>query len=266
MIHERLSLADQSMLASYAEHVQRYEFALPYCRDKRVLDAGCGTGYGAHYLAANGAASVLAVDISDTALGEARQHYRLPNLRYENRDVQELDHDLALHGRFDVVVNFENLEHIPQPQRLVSGAAKILVPRDGIYITSTPNGEISERDENGKPKNVFHVEEYTLDQLQVFIKPHFAQFTAYGQWLTHSGKLRKLRSRELFEQLSEAYYNPMCRIGRLLKRLGGRRVAAPPQFTAGQDHYPGDHMISSIDSCGFPWPPEVLIAVCEKPR
>lgn len=265
MTHERLSLTDQTMLASYAEHIQRYELALQYCRGKRVLDAGCGTGYGAHYLAANGAASVLAVDISDAALEEAREHYHSPNLRYENRDVEELDSDLTLHKNFDVVVNFENLEHIPHPERLIRGVAKILVPHDGIYITSTPNGAISERDENGRPKNVFHVEEYTLDQLRAFVEPHFAKFTMYGQWLTHSGRLRKLRERELFDQLCEAYYNPMSRVGRLLKRLSGRQAAAPPRFTAGQDHYPGDHLIRQLDAGGFPWPPEVLIAVCEKP-
>jgi 2-polyprenyl-3-methyl-5-hydroxy-6-metoxy-1,4-benzoquinol methylase len=265
MIHERLSLADQTMIASYAEHIQRYEFALPHCLGKHVLDAGCGTGYGAHYLAANGAASVLAVDISDAALDEARQHYRLPNLRYENRDVEELDRDPTLHGRFDIVVNFENLEHVPHPQSLVGGVAKILAQRGGKYITSTPNGAISDRDENGRPKNIYHVEEYTLDQLQAFISPHFGQFSVYGQWLTHSGRLRKLRARELFEQLCEAYYNPMSRIGRLLKRLGRRHVAAPPQFTAGQDHYPGDHVIGPLEAGGFPWPPEILIAVCENP-
>ena len=263
MIHERLSLADQTMIASYAEHIQRYEFALLHCRGKRVLDAGCGTGYGAHFLAANGAASVLAVDISDAALTEARQYYLLPNLEYQKGDVEKLDQDPTLRGRFDVVVNFENLEHVPHPDRLIKGAATVLAANSGKYITSTPNGAISDRDENGKPKNVFHVEEYTLDQLHALVAPHFSQRSVYGQWLTHSGRLRKLRARELFDQLCEAYYNPMSRLGRLIKRIGGRTVLAPPQFTAGQDHYPGDHLIGPIDNGRFQWPPEVLIAVCE---
>lgn len=265
MTHERLSLADQTILASYAEHIQRYEFALPHCRGKRVLDAGCGTGYGAHFLAANGAVSVVAVDISDAALAEARQHYQLPNLRYEKRNVEEFENAQELHGAFDVIINFENLEHVPHPERLVRGAAKILSPSGGKYVTSTPNGAISDRDEHGKPMNQHHVEEYTLDQLQALVSPHFGQISIHGQWLTHSGKLRKLRARELFDQLCEAYYNPLSRIGRSLKRLSGKAVAIPPQFTAGQDHYPGDHQIAPHDSGTFLWPPEVLIAVCEQP-
>src|SRR5215475_9744123 len=105
---ERLSLKDQSLIASYAEHIQRYEFALSYCRGKSVLDAGCGTGYGSHFLAANGAKSVLAVDISDEALTEARQRYKAGGLSYERRDVESLGDDPALSGKFDVIVNFEN--------------------------------------------------------------------------------------------------------------------------------------------------------------
>ena len=90
---ERVSLNDGSLVGSYAENIQRYEFALEYSREKRVLDAGCGTGYGSHFLAANGARSVLAVDISDNAIAEAKDNYRLDNLRYEGRDVQLLGND-----------------------------------------------------------------------------------------------------------------------------------------------------------------------------
>src|SRR5580698_10136591 len=103
---ERLSLGDKSLLYSYADHFLRYEWVLQFCRGRRVLDAGCGTGYGSHFLAANGASAVLAVDISEEALSEATQNYRLDNLRYERRDVETLGDDQALSGQFDVVVNF----------------------------------------------------------------------------------------------------------------------------------------------------------------
>ena len=112
MTYERLSLKNESLISSYAEHLQRYELALGYCRGKRILDAGCGTGYGSYFLAANGAKSVLALDISDEALAEAKQSYQLDNLRFECRDVEMLGEDPTLLGQFDVVVNFENLEHL----------------------------------------------------------------------------------------------------------------------------------------------------------
>lgn len=123
---ERVSLNDGSLVGSYAENIQRYEFALEYSREKRVLDAGCGTGYGSHFLAANGARSVLAVDISDNAIAEAKDNYRLDNLRYEGRDVQLLGNDSALRGEFETVVNFENLAHLLHPEKLISGVATLL--------------------------------------------------------------------------------------------------------------------------------------------
>ena len=67
---ERLSINDQSILYGYAHHIQRYEFALNYCGHKRVLDAGCGTGYGSYYLSINGASEVIGVDIAADAWGK----------------------------------------------------------------------------------------------------------------------------------------------------------------------------------------------------
>lgn len=264
MTYERLSVSDESMIASYAEHLQRYEFALEYCRGKRVLDAGCGTGYGSHFLAANGARSVLALDFSDEALNEARQRYRLDNLCYERRDVEILGDDSALRGQFDVVVNFENLEHLQHPERLTSGVATILAVAGGALITSTPNGAISDLDESGKPRNVFHVKEFTAEELRSLLSPHFERLSMYGQWLTYGGMLRKVRARELFEQLCEAYYNPISRLGRVVKRVAGKKVVGPPRFTGGMDSFAGDYVIRPLEEEAFRWAPAVLIAVCEK--
>lgn len=263
MTHERLSISDESMIASYSEHIQRYEFALEYCRGKRVLDAGCGTGYGSHFLALNGASSVLAIDISEEALIEARNNYRLHNLRYERRDVEKLANDSALIGQFDVVVNFENLEHLHHPEQLLSGIAAILPKAEGMLITSTPNGAISDLDKNGKLINIFHVKEFTLEEFRSLLSPYFQQLSMHGQWLTHSGKLRKARAEELFSQLCESYYNPMSRFGRLIKRVAGKNVSGPPRFTAGMDSYTGDHEIQPSEDVRFQWPPSVLIAVCK---
>jgi len=88
---ERLSLTDDSLLAGHAENIQRFQFALEWCRGKRVLDAGCGSGYGTHYLGCNGASSVLGVDISTEAIDEARREYQTDNVRFEVRDLQRLD-------------------------------------------------------------------------------------------------------------------------------------------------------------------------------
>ena len=258
--HERLSLTDNTLLSGYAENIQRNELALSYCRNKRVLDAGCGTGYGSHFLASHGAASVFGVDISAEAIDEARQHYVLDNLRFEQRDVQALD-DPALHGRFDVVVNFETLSHLREPEKFLGGALKALAP-GGTLVVSTPNAQVVEMDADGKPNYRYQFKAYTPDDLQAFLKPHFREVTLYGHVLTHEGMLRKKRSRELFDQLCETYYNPINRVGRAIKQVAGKKVLGPPSYAGVADSFSGDYAIVPLREARFGWPATTLIAVC----
>ena len=261
MAFERLSSHNESLISSYAEHIQRYQFASTFCQSKHVLDAGCGVGYGSQYLSANGARYVLAIDISDAALYEAKERFGRDNLKFEKMDVETIDISL---GQFDLIVNFENLEHLTSPSRFLDQAALLLGA--GTLITSTPNGAISNLREDGKPANKFHVKEFTAEELSDLLSSRFETVTLYGQWLTHGGKLRKLRARELFDQLNEAYHNPTSRIGRFIKRLVGRSSVGPPRFTAGADSLEGDYVISPFNESMLPWPPTVLIAVCEGSR
>ena len=55
------------------EHIHRYAFAGELVRNKRVLDAACGEGYGAAHLART-ARSVSAVDISETSISKSKLH------------------------------------------------------------------------------------------------------------------------------------------------------------------------------------------------
>jgi SAM-dependent methyltransferase len=258
---ERLSLTDGSLFASYGDHIQRYEFALPYCRDKTVLDAGCGIGYGSHFLAMSGAKSVLAVDISRDAISEASASYGRENLSLEQRDVETLELDHALHDHFDVIVNFENLEHLQNPERFVRSAHRLL-SAGGVLITSTPNGALGHVDAAGKPNNPFHVKEFTHEEFDRLLSP-FSRREFFGQWATPSGLLRRRRGAELHEQLCELYYNPINRAWRILKRFLGKPICPPPTFS-GMDAYPGDQVLAPIETPPVPWPPQVLLAVCRK--
>lgn len=260
---ERVSLSDSTLLASYAENIQRYQFASRFSRGKRALDAGCGSGYGAHFLAANGASSVLGVDISPEAITEAKTHYRRENLRYECQDLEALKLEHTPATQFGVVVNFENLAHLSRPERMMQGVSELL-PEGGIFIVSTPNGAVIPKDESGRPLYKFQHRAYLADELSEFLAAYFPRITMYGQWLTHAGMLHKMRSKELFDQLCEAYYNPMSRLGRVLKRAMGRRVEAPPRLTAASDSFVGDYEIHPLDAEVYPWAPTVLLAIAEK--
>src|SRR3954468_20836377 len=75
-----------------AEHRGRYWWAAALARGKRVLDAGCGTGYGSNILAAAGAAAVAAVDVAEHVIADARKTAH-PGVVFECVDLASLPFD-----------------------------------------------------------------------------------------------------------------------------------------------------------------------------
>jgi 2-polyprenyl-3-methyl-5-hydroxy-6-metoxy-1,4-benzoquinol methylase len=252
---ERLSLSDKTLLSAYGDHIQRYRFAERFCIGQRILDAGCGIGYGSHHLAANGARSVHGLDISPEAISEASQLFVRSNLSFQQADVHNVG---QLTETYDAIVNFENLEHLTEPERFISGAARI----SKTLITSTPNGDLTVLNSSGNPANQFHVKEFTADELIGLLSPYFSKIDLYGQWLTHAGRLRQIRAKELFDQLNEQFYNPMNRIGRFVKRMAGKQCLPPLGGDMLSDSMEGDYSIEPLSSEAFPWKPTTLIAVC----
>src|SRR5437764_10313379 len=71
------------------EHMARYTFAARLARGKRVLDAGCGAGYGSAALA-EVSESVTGVDVAAEAVEYARGNYQAANLAFEEASVTQL--------------------------------------------------------------------------------------------------------------------------------------------------------------------------------
>src|SRR6476620_11002088 len=112
----------------------RYHFAVRLARGKRVLDAGCGAGYGSAELA-HAAQTVIGADVAAEAVDFAREHYRLPNLRFEQASCAALPHRESV---FDLIVAFEVIEHLENWRDFLREARRVLAP-NGQFIVSTPN-------------------------------------------------------------------------------------------------------------------------------
>lgn len=161
-------------------HLARYHFAAPYAVGKRLLDVGCGEGYGSALLARQ-AREVVGVDYSPAAVMHARKAYLdegAGNLRFEIADASALDSAL---GRFDVITCFEVIEHIENQNDVLSGLASALRP-GGVLILSTPNSIVEQLFERITDfKHPYHVGLLTPSDLRRSLRKHFSQVTLYGQ-------------------------------------------------------------------------------------
>jgi len=159
------------------EHFHRYALAARWCDKKRTLDAACGEGYGAALLAKT-AASVEAVDISETAITHARERYGdMSGLVFHVADCTALP---FADNEFDRVVSFETLEHLTQQEQLLAEFSRVLKP-DGYLILSSPDKAVYT--DQQKTNNEFHVKELYRNELEELIGRHFPAFRLLGQKL-----------------------------------------------------------------------------------
>jgi SAM-dependent methyltransferase len=156
----------------YAEHLARYRLAAQLVRGLRVLDAGCGEGYGIALLAAAGAGAVVGVDVDEATIAEARERY---GLDFQVADVAKLPFENA---SFDVVVCFETIEHVGDARQAVAELRRVLAD-DGLLVISTPNPA------EYVVENEFHVREYTPAEFAEILDEHFSERTRLYQqnWL-----------------------------------------------------------------------------------
>ena len=135
-----------------AEHVARYRWATALVAGKRVLDAGCGTGYGSDLLA-EAAAEVVGIDVDAEAFADRERRHG--NVTLSVGDLRALPEEL---GRFDAVVCFEVVEHLDDPDPALDGLVRVLGP-GGILVVSSPNRDVY------PPGNPYHKHEFRPDEL-----------------------------------------------------------------------------------------------------
>ncbi|MBI4864515.1 MAG: radical SAM protein [Candidatus Riflebacteria bacterium] len=126
------------------EPVEQLVAQLGLRRHETIFEAGCGTGCGTVRLASS-CASVVAVDLSEGMLGQARARARalaIENVRFEPGDALEA---LAAGGGFDVVFSSWVLGYIPL-EPFFAAAAGALADRGRlafvVHRESSPRDEL----------------------------------------------------------------------------------------------------------------------------
>jgi len=160
----------------FQEHMARYMFAAQFVSGRVVLDAGCGTGYGAAYLASRGAARVYGIDMGAEAIEYSRVHYQRDNVMFSIMDCTTLNFP---NETFDVVVSLGVIEYLGDAERYLSEMRRVL-KADGVFILSTPNKAVHSPNSD-KPLDPFRFKEYTVAGLQETLLAYFPVVVLFGQ-------------------------------------------------------------------------------------
>ncbi len=186
----------------YAEHLSRYYWARQFVQSMRVLDVGCGSGYGSALLAESGAASVVGIDVADDAIRYAKTRYRgNSNITFATGAAEKLPLATAA---VDVVVCFELIEHVAAQDAVLDEITRVLRP-GGLAVLSTPNAQVY------LPGNEFHVREFARPDFDKLLISHFSNIAFYYQknWVSSS----VLSEAEMVQQsLSSPFDTPTLKV------------------------------------------------------
>ena len=160
----------------FNEHVARYRFAAWFLAQHRgpvrVLDAACGSGYGAREFSSS-SVRVVSVDIA----GEATA------LAHKNSDavVQASCEALPFADQsFDLIAAFEMIEHLQDASAFLAGARRVL-RADGVLLVSTPNRAYYAEARGTAGSNPFHTHEYDYEEFRAVLQTVFPHIRLWTQ-------------------------------------------------------------------------------------
>jgi len=240
----------------FSRHVAAYRHAASMVAERRVLDAGCGEGFGTQTLT-QAAREVVGVDYSAEAIAECRRLWcsdgSRPGLRFERVDLTRPG---VFTERFDVVLCFQVLEHIRDAASFLRALGERLAP-GGVLMLTTPNRlrTVSE--------NPYHVREYTEAELRMELAAVFDTVTILGVHGNDKveafelGRARAVRNILRLDPFGLRNYLPrravefafarLARVVRRRARPAGEDAIVPADFRVG-----GENIASALD----------LVAVC----
>ena len=172
-------LVDENL---FNEHVARYHFAARFLpvnvllpKQPRVLDAGCGSGYGTALFAAR--ASAIGIDIAHDAVCHARDTYAGAGVTFAEASCTAIPFADA---SFDLVIAFEVIEHLECWPDLLREAARVMKPT-GVFLVSTPNKTYYAESRAEAGPNPYHVHEFEYEEFALALAEAFPHVHLWSQ-------------------------------------------------------------------------------------
>jgi len=160
-------------------HIARYVTARRYLpREGIVIDGACGLGYGSAVLGCTHPdVKVIGLDNSEYAVNYAAASFApmYPNLEFRQGDVCDLS--AFADGTVALVVSFETVEHLREPERFLQEVRRVLRP-DGHFVCSVPNMWV---DETGKDPNPWHFHVFDFAKIVDLCAQHLTVCEVFNQ-------------------------------------------------------------------------------------
>lgn len=172
---ERIDLSAAYSPVELAIHSCRYLPAKSMVAGKKVLDIACGEGIGVGLLLQWGAAEVVGIDISKTAIDAAEEAYRdHDNVRFVCEDA--LTYLENTDEEFEVVVSVETVEHVPDPEAFLK-ALGALRAKGASVVISCPNDYFYFG--RGPSLNPYHVTQFSFYDFRTMAERHLGEAEWY---------------------------------------------------------------------------------------
>lgn len=195
----------------FTRHMVAYSLALSMVEDKRVLDIGCGEGYGPDLLATR-ASQVIGLDVAPDVIEHARANYKRDNLEFMFGDVNSLPFP---DNSFDVCVSLQVIEHLEELDGYFEEMKRVL-SGGGFALITTPN-RLTISPGSEEPINPFHLREYTPREFRDLAKTRFFRVEVLGVF--HARKLlinQYLRLVDFIKYYEMGRWNPRRTLHRWL--------------------------------------------------
>lgn len=152
-------------------------------QQKSVLDIGCGEGLGT-WLLAKECGQATGIDLDSDAIRIASDNWNDETISFIEDDFLSF----VFSKTFDAVVNFDVIEHI-YPDHISSFLDKVMsiLPREGIFITGTPNSYSQQY--ASEISKAGHVNVYSPEALEAQMRQYFRHvfcFSANDE-MVHTG-------------------------------------------------------------------------------
>jgi len=255
---------------SGAAHLSRYEFVSQNfdLTGRKVLDFGCGSGYGVQMLAPL-CSQIIGVDLSEESVNFARRN--TPKATFHALDVTNAEQVLRALGAhldsFDYVISFDVIEHVIDYYSMVELARK-LTASQGYFIVGCPNRLQTFHYNTYWEK--YHIQEFTPISFQRLLGFYFNSVHLYGQDIkdgslklkvqsAHRRRTKPRYTSSIRSALFKYRHTVLYRFAReAYRRLGSWRGASEDVQPPDIGFFDGSER--GIDQCFG------LLAVCSKPK